>query len=269
MSIIEDDKIILSRKEYDLARKSCKIASGSEGSVYKFSDKTVLKIYATKEEIEYSTYVLDKPISKIIDSYIPFLKIKNFSYIFPQKLVYIEEEFAGNCIEYIKGKDLGRKIFPEDLETLKKYIEKIQVDTNIISNSKIKTYDIYLTNVILNNGFRVIDIQPHTYSYDKNFTLQECKDNNDKALKQLLVYIVEATLVLEDIYSYFYGQNYRDKLLKKYRDGIELLNRKFKKGNLSVDEYINMLKIELSIFAKKEVKSLIEARKVLSKKKHL
>ncbi len=266
MSIIENDKIILSRKEYKLAQEKCRIASGSEGSVYKFDNNTALKIYATKEEMEFSSFVLDKEISKVIESYIPFLKVKNFSYIFPQKLVYIEDEFAGHSMEYIKGKDLGRKIFNESFDTLKEYMNKLKIDTDVISNEKIKVYDMYLTNVIVNNGFRIIDIQPHTYKYNDNFSLQECKKNNDDALRQLLIYIVESVLVLQNVYASFYGQHLRDMLLKKYRSGINLLNNKLKKENISINEYLDLLKLELSVYSGREIENLSEARKILIKK---
>ena len=55
-------------------------------------------------------------------------------------------------------------------------------------------------------------------------------------------------------------------LLKKYISGINLLNNKLKKENISINEYLDLLKLELSVYSGREIENLSEARKILSKK---
>ena len=55
-------------------------------------------------------------------------------------------------------------------------------------------------------------------------------------------------------------------LLKKYISGIILLNNKLKKENISINEYLDLLKLELSVYSGREIENLSEARKILSKK---
>lgn len=213
------------------------IGFGSQGTVYKFKDEAI-KYFAFEIDEE------DRDEHKY--RYFQNLKISNIS--FPKKLVFIGNRFSGYTMPLFKGDDMWKVPFMRSFETLKKAILKNEKNSEMLSEYKIKYDDLYIANVIYQRQFKFIDVD--SYIYDKKASYQECSDFNNLQLNQLYTSIVNHGLGIGKFYCRIFLKSAEEKL---------------DKGNISIFEYIDMVKNYLSEMSGSEIETIAQGKKVLQK----
>jgi len=149
---------------------------GSQGDVYKF--RISKDIYALKV---FNGLNIEK-----LEDYEPKLEINIDSYITPLKLLYVNDEFKGYIMKYCRGKNLEQR--PKLGISINEFAEssaKLFDDTNKLTNLKYSIFDTFISNIMYDEGFKMIDID--RYPYEKNKSFEEVQELNNRRLNQILV----------------------------------------------------------------------------------
>lgn len=128
------------------------LGCGEFASCYLQGNNRVIKIYK------------DVKSSSMIDS--KMLGLKNDTYIFPIDAIYDNGNIVATIMTYINSLPLDKRNI--ELEKLIDGILKAYEDTDLLSENKIKTYDVYPKNMLFNLGYKVIDTDFYTFTRDKN-----------------------------------------------------------------------------------------------------
>lgn len=170
---LEDKKIIF--KDIKLFQHLPHLGYGSHADVYKL--KIDNNIYAVK--------VFNGLYKEDIKNYEQKLDINIDSYISPRKLLYVNDVFKGYFMRLCKGKDLERK--PKLSISVREFAQsssKLFDDTKKLSELKYNIYDSFISNVMYDEGFRMIDMD--SYPYKPNITYSEIEELNNIRLNQML-----------------------------------------------------------------------------------
>jgi len=240
--IVEDKKVILSDREYFSYVRP--IGEGSHSYIYRFrigKDMYALKLYKDcfeKTDLEKIEHKLDIDIE---------------SYINPKKVLYIRDEYSGYLMKLCKGKDLEKRKLDITIDEFAKSVVKLMDDTTKLSKLNYNIYDSYISNVMYDDGFRMVDMDDYFYVPKDKF--KNIEKTNDIRLNQMLCEIFIKNADLGRLY--FNNVSFK-KFIKRCED-----------GELSFDELFNILYIEAINIADIELKKISEVGKVLSKSKKI
>jgi len=233
---VEEKKILFD--DYELFPMLPNLGYGSQGDVYKFRlDKN---IYALKV---FNGMYLEKE-----ENYEQKLNINIDSYISPIKLLYVKDEFKGYLMKYCKGKDLQRK--PKLDITVGEFASstmKLFEDTQKLTDLKYVIYDTFISNVMYDEGFKMIDIDNYSFEQNKNFG--EIGEINRLRLNKMLVTIFINTTGLASL-------AYTDVEFTKLLDRCT-------SGNIGFEELFNELCMKAYNIADKEIEKVEDIGKVL------
>lgn len=233
---IEGKKIIF--EDNKLFSMLPSLGYGSQGDVYKFRlDK---EFYALK--------VFNGLNIEYLENYEQKLNINIDSYISPIKLLYVKDKFKGYLMKYCKGKDLQMR--PKLDITVSEFASstvKLFEDTKKLTDLKYIIYDTFISNVMYDEGFKMIDID--NYPYEKNKSLNEINELNRLRLNKMLVTIFINTTGLASL-------AYTDVEFTKLLD-------KCTSGNIGFEELFNDLCMKAYNVADKEIEKVEDIGKVL------
>lgn len=167
---IEDGVIIFKDKNF-CERTLPQIGQGSKSDVYKF--RVDGKFYALK--IFNSLYNPD------IENFRRKMKIDIPSYVQPLMLSYLRDTFNGYLMQLCDGKDLERRKLDITLSEFEQSFIKLISDTDKLTELGYTIYDTFISNIMYDNGFKMIDID------DYPFGEQDRKDLNHIRLNRTLL----------------------------------------------------------------------------------
>ncbi len=233
---IEGKKIIF--EDNKLFSMLPSLGYGSQGDVYKFrldKDFYALKVF-NGLNIEY------------LENYEQKLNINIDSYISPIKLLYVKDNFKGYLMKYCKGKDLQRKTkLGISVSEFASNTVKLFEDTKKLTDLKYVIYDTFISNVMYDEGFKMIDID--NYPFEQNKSLSEIDELNRLRLNKMLVTIFINTTGLASL-------AYTDVEFTKLLD-------KCTSGNIGFEELFNDLCMKAYNIADKEIEKVEDIGKVL------
>lgn len=240
--IIEEKKVILHDREYFSYVRP--IAEGSHSYIYRFrigKDMYALKLYKNcfeKTDLEKIEHKLDINID---------------SYISPKKILYIRNEYSGYLMKFCKGKDLEKRKLDITIDEFAKSIVKLMEDTNELSALNYNIYDSFISNVMYDEGFKMVDMDD--YFYVPKDKIKNIEKVNDIRLNQMLC---EIFIKNADLGRLYFNNVAFKKFVKKCED-----------GEISFDELFNILCIEAFNKTDIELQKISELGKVLSKSKKI
>lgn len=234
---IEDKKIILS--DDSLFKIIKPIEFGSHSDIYKA--RIGVEMYAIKKynwQFEENLENVEKKLS-----------LNVYSYITPLKILYIRNKFEGYVMKPCKGKDLEKRKLDISIEEFAESSVKLFEDTNALSDLYYYTYDTYMSNVMYDNGFKMVDTDE--YIYMPNKTKEELRILNKKHINKLLSEIFIKNSGLSKLF--FSNVNFQ-KLIKKCRE-----------GEISFEELFNTICMKAYSLSNKPLENVSEIGKVLKK----
>ena len=207
---IVGNKVLFQNNEiFELIRP---VAYGSHSDIYKArigNDMCALKKYnwvynEDKENIE-------RKIDINIDSYIT-----------PVKLLYVSGRFEGYIMPFCKGKDLEKRKLDISIDEFSSSTDKLMDDTHELSLLRYNIYDTFISNVMYDEGFKMVDTDD--YPYVPNLSLDEIEHLNNLRLNQMLTDIFLKNANLGNLY--FQNVEFK-KFIKKCEDGEFLFKEMF------------------------------------------
>ena len=204
------NKILLQNNEmFDILRT---VAYGSHSDIYKVridKDMSAIKKYnwvynEDKENIE-------RKIDINIDSYVT-----------PVKLLYVSGKFDGYIMPFCKGKDLEKRKLDISVDEFSSSTDKLMDDTHKLSLLKFNIYDTFISNVMYDEGFKMVDTDD--YPYVPQLSLDEIEHLNNLRLNQMLTDIFLKNANLGNLY--FNNVEFK-KFIKKCEDGEFLFKEMF------------------------------------------
>lgn len=175
------------------------------------------------------------------------------SYVTPVKLMYISGRFDGYLMSLCKDKDLEKRRLNISVEEFSSSTDKLIEDTKKLSLLGYNIYDTFISNVMYDNGFKMIDTDD--YPYNPNMSFDEIEQINTKRLNQMLSEIFIKNANLGNLY--FSNVDFK-KYIKRCEDGQILFKEMF-------DLLCSIANNE----ANGELTSISEVGKVLSKIKKM
>jgi len=239
---VSEDKVILPDREYFTFARP--IGEGSHSYIYRFrieKEMYALKLYKScleKAELEKIEHKLDIDIE---------------SYISPKKILYIRNEYSGYLMKFCKGKDLEKRKLDITIGEFARSVVKLMEDTKKLSDLNYNIYDSYISNVMYDEGFKMIDMDD--YYYDPNNKIKNIEKTNDIRLNQMLC---EIFIKNADLGRLYFDNVAFKKFVKKCED-----------GDISFEELFNILSMEAFNIANKELEKISDVGKVLSKYKKM
>lgn len=236
---IEEQKIIFPNN--DMFKLLKPIADGSTSDIYKARiDKDMCAIKKYKWTFEPNQESIERK-----------LDIDIYSYITPQKILYIRDKFEGYIMKFCKGGDLSKRKLDISIDEFSTSLDKLMEDTDKLSEIKHMIFDTYITNVMYDEGFRMIDTDD--YSYHPTMSFDEVSHENMERLNKMLVDIFIKNTNLGILYF----------------SNVEFLKfgEKCKKGEFLFKEMFDLLCGIAQNEANGELVKISEVGKVLSKVK--
>lgn len=155
-------KIYLSKDEIKVIKQGELLGKGKYAKVYDYNGKAI-KIYRND---------LDR---KRIKSIKTMSKYNNDIFIFPEKLVYIDDSIKGFTQEKVEGITLLemkfavlRDYFDVDFELLYEDYKKLKEAIKKISDEHLIIYDLHDENVMFDKGFKVVDTEDYKIDYTRS-----------------------------------------------------------------------------------------------------
>ena len=238
---LEDKKIIFDNGE--LFKHLPSLGWGSQGDVYKF--RIGNEVFALK--------VFNKFEHPILSDYEKQLDINIDSYISPLRLMYVNDNFKGYIMKLCKGRDLEKRRLNIGVGEFAESTVKLMEDTDKLSKINYSIFDSFISNVMYDEGFKMIDMD--NYPYEPNKTYDELITINNRRLNQMLSEIFIKNANLGNFY--FSNVEFR-KLMKKCED-----------GEILFEEIFNDLCTKAYNIADNELESISEVGKVLTKTKKI
>lgn len=171
---LENEKILF-EKDITFEEKYPLLGFGSKSDVYKI--KIGDKFYALK-------VFNDLWIGKLAD-YEQKLDINIYSYVSPKRIMYIDDKFAGYLMDYCRGKDLSQRKLNVTINEFAESCVKLIEDTYKLSLLKYNIYDTFISNLMYDGGFKMIDMDDYIYNKDKD--IKYIDELNNRRLNQMLV----------------------------------------------------------------------------------
>lgn len=236
---IEENKIILSDNSlFEIIKP---IEFGSHSNIYKARLGT--EMYAIKKYtwlFEESLENIERNSSIIIDSYIT-----------PLKILYIKDKFEGYLMKFCKGKDLSKRKLDISIDEFATNSVKLLEDTDRLSELNYYTYDTYITNIMYDDGFKMVDTDE--YIYNPNYSQEELKNLNRMKINKLLSEIFIKNAGLANLY--FNNVDFQ-----------KLIDR-CKEGEILFEELFNILCVKAYNSADYELEKVSDIGKVMRKLK--
>lgn len=228
------DNIYFTKEEFNkLWDKLEYLGRGGEGTCKKLNNKEVIKY-------------LDGPYIDLNEEQIQMFKNKkNKTYLFPYKIIYIDNKMEGYITKYSSCKNLIE--VSRDNINFDKFIlgsKKVEEDTKLISDKGISTYDV-LFNILYKNGiFHIID----TCNY-------EIVDKDSKELYKKNIsffnYSLLEFLVKDRFYKFVFESKELSELYKESENGESIIF------------FLETLKQKLSEYCDRDVKIVKDAKKAM------
>lgn len=237
---IEKDSIYYTKEEFDELFKRMKlIGESSEGICKRFNNRKVIKLFNELSNEEYEK-----------DQILKYKKLKNLTYIFADKVFYIDNILSGyipaySPLENLINIDRNKINFNEIIKGSK----QVEIDTKHLSEKGIEVYDV-LFNILYKNGkFNIID----TCSYfDSELELEKLYNTNISIFNySVLEFIIKDT---------FYEFVFSSKELKEFYNYVE--------NGESIIDFLRLLKQRLSEFCDKEITTVKSAKKAIKLEHH-
>lgn len=235
---LEDKKIIFASDE--LFPHLPHLGDGSHSDVYKFrigKEVFALKVYngIYKESEEKIKNLLNVNID---------------SYISPIKLLYVKNNFNGYLMKLCQGRDLEkRRKLDITIDEFAESSVKLFDDTKKLTDLKYSIFDSYISNVMYDNGFKMIDMDE--YPYEKNKNYNEIEDLNNRRLNQMLVDVFVNSTGLASVF-------FENVELKK-------LMANCTSGKILFEELFNKICMMAYNYAEEELENVKDVGKVLRK----
>lgn len=202
---IDDTKIMFyGNIDFDYTHKLPLLGIGGHSSVYKL--RIGGKFYALK--------IFNNFKEEILENYEEKSKLHIDSYISPIKLMYLNEKFSGYLMECCNGKDLGRRKLNISVEDFAKDSIKLFGDTHELSLNKYVIFDSYITNIMHDNGFKMIDMDD--YPHKKDWSIDQVELKNKERLNQALL---DVFIKNTGIASFIFENVDLQKLINACKDG--------------------------------------------------
>lgn len=238
---VREDELILPDREYFSFVRP--IGEGSHSYIYRFRihrDIYALKLY---------NGCYEESLEKIEEK----MRINIDSYINPKKILYIRNQFAGYLMKLCKGKDLEQRRIDITINEFAEKTVKLMKDTKELTNLKYAIYDAFISNIMYDDGFKMIDMDD--YFYLPNESLDYIETKNIERLNKALckIFIKNSNL------SKFYFNNVE----------FQKLIYKCEKGELLFEDLFNKVCMEAFNMADMEIEKISDVGKVLSKYKKM
>lgn len=150
------------------------------------------------------------------------IDIKIDSYITPIKLLYVSGRFDGYIMPFCKGKDLEKRKLDISIDEFGTSTDKLMDDTHELSLLKFNIYDTFISNVMYDDGFKMVDTDD--YPYVPKLSLDEIDHLNNLRLNQMLTDIFLKNANLGNLY--FQNVEFK-KFIKKCEGGEFLFKEMF------------------------------------------
>ena len=144
------------------------------------------------------------------------------SYVTPKWLLYIRGKFEGYIMPFCKGKDLEKRKLDISIDEFGTSTDKLMDDTHKLSLLKFNIYDTFISNVMYDEGFKMVDTDD--YPYVPNLSLDEIEHLNNLRLNRMLTDIFLKNANLGNLY--FNNVEFK-KFIKKCEDGEYLFKEMF------------------------------------------
>ena len=180
----------ISREYFNTYLKKLKyLGQGSQGTCYlRKEDNTVFKVFHDYFDNE------------------RFSNIKNSTFIWPNDIITVENEIVGYTMPYKKSKNLY-EINPllVKLNILEDAAIKAEEDVKLLTDNKVKLYDVRYNILYLNGTMNIIDTLDYSY---REVTYEENRQNIDEELMLFLVdnyfdNFVKSDKILKEMYMEF------------------------------------------------------------------
>ena len=207
---VEEKRVLFPTNEmFELLKP---IAYGSTSDIFKVSlgnASCVIKKYNGLFKIN------QENIERKLDIDIP-------SYITPQKIVYVKNKFDGYVMPFCKGKDLEKRKLDISIAEFETSTDKLMTDTHKLSKLNYNIYDTFISNVMYDEGFKMVDTDD--YPFVPTLSLDEIEHLNNLRLNQMLTDIFLKNANLGNLY--FNNVEFK-KFIKKCEDGEFLFKEMF------------------------------------------
>ena len=229
------DNIYFTREEFNkLWYKLEYLGRGGEGICKRLNNKEIIKY-------------LDSPYANFDgEKILKFKEFKSKTYLFPYKIVCIENEIMGYITRYSSGKNLIE--VPRDTIRFDKFIigsKNVEDDTKNLSDEGVLTHDI-LFNILYKNGiFHMID----TYYYE---IVDEDNESLYKKNISYFNYSLLEFLVKDRFYKFVFTSKELSELYKEAENGESII------------PFLEMLRQRLSEYCDKDVKVVRDAKKAMT-----
>lgn len=242
--IVGNKKIVFNDESIFQFLPSAGFGRGSKSDVYKI--RISKELYALK--------IFNGLCKEDIKNYERKLGIDINSYISPLKLSYIRKEFNGYLMDYCEGTDLEKKrILNVPIKQFDLNVKDLEEDTHKLSELKFILYDTFISNVMYDGGFKMIDIDD--YIYDRNKSVSEIDNLNKKRINLLLMDIFLNSTGLANTF-------HKSVVLTK-------LMSECTSGRITFSEFYNIICNMAINYSDEEIKSINEIGKVLKKSKKM
>ena len=144
------------------------------------------------------------------------------SYVTPVKLLYVRGKFEGYIMPFCNGKDLELRKLDISIDEFGTSTDKLMDDTHELSLLRYNIFDTFISNVMYENGFKMVDTDD--YPYVPNLSLDEVEYINNLRLNRMLIDIFLKNANLGNLY--FNNVEFK-KFIKKCEDGEFLFKEMF------------------------------------------
>lgn len=199
--IVDNKVIFLNGMMFDFMKP---VAYGSTSDIYKArigNDMCAIKKYNGLVEVNQEN--IERKLEINIDSYIT-----------PVRLIYVSGRFDGYTMEFCKDKDLEKRRLNISVDEFSSSADKLVSDTHKLSSLSYNIYDTFISNVMYDNGFKMIDTDD--YPYVPNLSYDEIDHINSMRLNHMLADIFIKNANLGNLY---FGNVDFKKFIKKCEDG--------------------------------------------------
>lgn len=175
------------------------------------------------------------------------------SYITPIRVMYFNGKFSGYLMNFCKGKNLGNRKLAISTEEFATSSAKLFDDSQKISLYRYILYDLYITNIMYDNGFKIIDNDNYIKAEDE-CSLDEIEKLNIVRLNQLLTDVFVRTANLKNM---IFSNPRIKQLLDEGHNGTvlfeEIFNEICKIAYSTTDEPINEVGDIGKVFVKSKI----------------
>ena len=234
-------KIIIDNKE---EIKKLKIGEGSYSKCYLYDSNTIVKVFNDFNRRGYN-YNCNEESLKLLE------KLKTYTLCKPNGILYDKNNnLVAVLMDYIKGDtlkiSLDKKI---QLEAIFKDYNKVINDFKVLSQNRIRTYDICEQNIIYNNVFYIIDT--YEYNVNTNYSKERCFNDSKRHFDRTLL----KNILFQNNEEISKIQN----ICKKDKELNKICNDYINNENIDIIYFINLL-IEKT--ASQEVSTIDDLRNI-------